>query len=568
MSYLPTRRLFLTSVVLSLLVVLTLVACAAGSPEGATPAAPPEPIAPPPPTPLPRGGNLTIRLAAAVPELRPWQPRSRGEEQIIELLYNGLMRLDDQLRPQPDMAERWDASADGRLITFTLRPDVTWHDGRPADAADVVFTINALRAISPTTALLTDLGRIADIRAPTTATVVVSLTERYAPIFSSLAVPVLPRHLLDGKNLANLNFWEIPIGTGPFGFDTRDANTITLVANPNYYRGPPLLDRVAFLLAPDPQVAAAALRDGRLLLAELPWDVWRPFERDAAGTQTGIYSENGYYFLAYNLRDGRPFADQRVRQALAHAIDVPRLVQEVTDDRAIPIGSSAMPGSWADLAPPPTSTIALDRARTLLDEAGWRETAPGGVREREGRTLAGQLFVRGDDARRVAAAERIAGAAQTIGISLTVQPADFETVIRSKYAPPYDFDMLLGSWSNGAGDPTFADSIFYDPSDFALFHSSQISQGPADIRPVLNITGFRDPAYDNQASAARQLYDLERRSQALRLAQLRIAELQPYLFLWADQFGVALSPRVTTLDGPVYLDTPVYLGSIERWYVQ
>jgi ABC-type transport system substrate-binding protein len=85
---------------------------------------------------------------------------------------------------------------------------------------------------------------------------------------------------------------------------------------------------------------------------------------------------------------------------------------------------------------------------------------------------------------------------------------------------------------------------------------------------VLNIGGFVDTAYDNQAAAARQLYDPGERLKAIRLAQERIVAARPYLFLWDDRIAVALSPRVTTLDGPVDLRTPMYLGNIERWYLK
>jgi peptide/nickel transport system substrate-binding protein len=516
---------------------------------------------------------LTIRLAADVPDLRPWQPRSRAEEQITALLYNGLTRLDAKLQPQPDLATAWDASQDGRLITFTLRTDVVWHDGKPFSADDVAYTLSALRELSPTatlpsTALLTDFHKIAQVETPTTNTVVISLTERYAPIFSDLAVPILPKHLLVGKDISTLNFWSAPIGTGPFQLAQRQAGTsVTLASNKRFYRGEPLLDRVAFLVA-DPKVAAAALKDGRLLLAELPWSTGQAITQTAPGLQTGAYPENGYYFMAFNTRQGRPFADPRVRNALADAVDLPQLVRTVTGGQGLPIASSIALGSWADVIPPPTSTVDLAGARVLLDEAGWKLPDGGSIRQQNGVTLTAQLYVRGDDQRRVKAAQLIAQAAQQIGIRIDVQPADFETVIKSKYAPPYDFDLLLGSWSNGAGDPAFADYAFYDPNDFALFHSSQINQGVADTRAVLNIGGFSDPAYDNQAAAAQQIYDPTERLKAIRLAQQRIAAARPYLFLWADRLPVALSPRVTTLDGPVNLNTPMYLGNVERWYLK
>ncbi|HWQ11200.1 MAG TPA: peptide ABC transporter substrate-binding protein [Roseiflexaceae bacterium] len=567
MSYVPTRRLFIVSAALTLLVLALLVGCALNPIPDPTPI-PPTPL-PPTPTPLPRGGTLTVRLAQDVPELRPWQPRSRGEELITALVYSGLTRLDERLRPQPDLATSWEATPDGRLITFTLRTDVTWHDGQPLTAEDVAYTLGALREISPTTALLLDLRRITEVTAPNSSTVLISLTERYAPIFSLLAVPVLPKHVLIDKDIAALNFWDVPVGSGPFQLEERRPDAaITLLANRRFYRGAPLLDRVAFVVAPDAQVAADALRGGQLLLAELPWEQVSPVVQAVPGMQSGAYAENGYYFLAFNMRAGRPFADLRLRQALAKAVDLPALVAEVTAGGGAPIGSSAAPGSWADQVPPPNSTVDLEGARRLLDEAGWKVPPGESIRQREGITLTAQLFVRGDDPRRVRAAEVIAAAGRQIGMQIVVQPADFETVIRSKYAPPYDFDLLLGSWSNGAGDPNFADYAFYDPDDFALFHSSQINQGVADTRPVLNIVGFSDSAYDNQAGAARQLYDPDDRLHALQLAQARVAELKPYLFLWADRIPVLLAPQVTTLDGPVHLDTPMYLHNIERWHLK
>ena len=219
MSYLSNFRLLLASILSALFVLLSLVACSQSNlPMSATPL----PTAPAPTaTPLPRGGNLTIRSDADVPNLRPWQPRSRGEEQLIGMLYSGLTRLDSKLRPQPDLASAWESAPDGRVITFTLRSDVSWHDGQPLSAADVAYTLSALHEISPTTALLSDMRRISNVSTPTSTTVVLQLTERYAPLLSMLTVPILPKHLLIDKDIATFDFWNVQIGSGPFQFEER-----------------------------------------------------------------------------------------------------------------------------------------------------------------------------------------------------------------------------------------------------------------------------------------------------------------------------------------------------------
>jgi peptide/nickel transport system substrate-binding protein len=571
----PLRPLWV-GIIATLIAIVALTGCAlAGNPPDPVTAQPPTaPAAPtatlePSPTPQPAGGNLTLRSAVDVPDLRPWQPRSRAEEQLIGLLYRGLIRLDDALRPQPDLAERWEATPDGRTLTFTLRSDLRWHDETPLDAQDVLFTIERLRELPPTdTALLADLRYITAITAPTPTTVVLTLSSRHAPLLAALAVPILPRHLLAERDINTLNFWEVPVGSGPFRFAERQpGQAIVLERYEDFHLGAPLLERVALVVAPDPAVALNALRDEALLLAELPWSLHDSIAAVAPQTRTGAYPENGYYFLGFNLREGRPFADVRVRQALAAAIDVPRLVETATKAQGAPIASSALPGSWADLTPPPAGAD-LARARALLDEAGWTLPEGATIRQREGTPLSASLYVRGDDERRVVAARRIAELAASIGIDIEVIPADFSSVILARYAPPYDFDLLLGSWSNGMGDPTFSDTMFYDPDDFALFHSSQLVQSDVDGRATRNFVGFSDPAYDNQAEAARQLYRLEERIAAISQAQARIAAELPYLFLWADRFPVALNSRVTTLDGPVNLDSPLYLWNIERWYLE
>lgn len=573
MSFLPTRRLFWASLAAALVILGLLAGCdlAVGGP--AAPAASDVALvsspAPPTPTALPRGGNLAVRLAADVPDLRPWQPRSRGEEQLSSLLYSGLMRLDNTLRPVPDLAETWETTPDGRTLTFTLRSGLRWHDGAPLDAGDVLFTLERLRALPVTsTSLLANLRYIGAATAPTSNTVVLTLTSRFAPLLSTLAVPLLPRHLLAERDTATLNFWDVPVGSGPFRLTEREpGQSIVLERFEQFHRGAPLLDRVAFVVAPDPAQSLAALADGRLLLAELPWSAQSELSA-LAGVRSAAYPENGFYFLGFNLREGRPFADARLRQALARAIDLPRLVETATKGQGIPIGSSALPGSWADLTPPLTTTADLEGARALLDAAGWTLPPGATIRQREGVSLVATLYVRGDDERRVVAARRIAEAAASIGIQIEVQPGDFATVISSRYAPPFDFDLLLGSWSNGAGDPNYADALFYDPDDFALFHSSQLSQGEADTRATRNFVGFGDSAYDNQAQAARQLYNQAERVAAISQAQARVAATLPYLFLWTDRLPVGLSERVATLDGPVALESPLYWWNVERWYLR
>lgn len=592
------RRSFATSVFFTGLALLLLAACdlgavtqptpdeqpataAAGTTDQAAPATAEAPTvgaaAESPATPAepaePQGGTLTLRVTEPITSFTPWDLRSRADEYVAELMYNGLVQLDASLRPQPDLAERWETSPDGGIISFTLRSGLEWHDGAPLTADDVVWTLNTLRTLTATNSLLFDLqSTIGDVRSPISGTVVLSLTQAYAPILADLAVPILPRERLEARSaeeLVELNFLDLGAGSGPFELDEVDERSITFIRNDQYFGGRPNLDGAALVVAPDPAAATEALNEGTILLAEFP-------ATGAATTtaeldpelQQGSYPENGSYFLAFNVRADRPFSDTRVRQALAQAVDVPTLVRDVAGERAQPIATSISPAAWAfpeDAALPQRD---LDRSRQLLEEAGWQLPEGQTVRAREGISLTAQLFVRGDDTRRLAAAQRIAADAEEIGMRIEVLPADFDTVILAKLAPPYDFDLLLSSWVNAPNTAGFATNRFYDPDDYAIFGAERIWQGTADTRSGLrNIGGFANPEYETAARQARATYDPDQRAAAIRASQAVIQRELPYLFLWTDRIPVVMSPTIQAGGAAIELDSPRYLWNVERWYI-
>ncbi len=557
----------------SLILLLVLASCSFSSPEATTPV----PTAAPTAAVLevPEGGTLSVRIDQDVGALHPWAPSSHAEEQMLRLLYRSLTRLDANLVPQPDIATSWTSDSSGRTLTMTLRTDVTWHDGTPLQAADAAWTLNMLRDISPTTTLLSDLHTyIADVQAPTSSTLVLKLNEAYAPLLAELSTPILPEHIFGSRppeQLAGTDFWREAIGSGPFKFEERQPDqAISFVRNENDPDQVPFLDRVAFIVAPDTEIAIQAFRDGEVLAGEMPWNgvgVLSNTQDLEQSFNVGTYPENSFYFLALNTRRGHVFNDVRVRQALQLAIDQ-RTILEVAGNQALGIRSTHLPTTWAAPSTGGLGNGELAQAEDLLNQAGWILPEGGSVRASNGITLSVALYVRGDDQRRVEVAERIASAAHNIGIDLVVTPADFDSVIQSKLAPPFDFDAALMSWSNNRVSSGYASYAAYDPDDFPLFHSSQIYQGPADGRPGLrNFVGFNDSSYDNLSVAARALYDTDRRRELYHQTDAILAEKVPYIFLWANRVPVFVNTQVQSARGPLALNTPMWLDDLPYWYL-
>jgi peptide/nickel transport system substrate-binding protein len=520
---------------------------------------------------VPQGGTLTIRLAQDVTTLNPFFiPRSITEideaaQTVTSLIFSGLTRLDNRLQPVPDLAESWTPAPDGLSVDFTLRAGALWSDGQPVTVDDVTWTYQSyLKLPTPSTVQVHLQDAVLAIEPSKAApnTVRFWLKRKYAGLLTDVAAPILPKHLLADVPLDRMAVHPYsykPVGSGPFVFQERkEGQSILLAANPRYYGGAPHLAGVAFLVAPDPQVAVNALADGSLLAAEVPAATWQAYAA-RPGIQSvftlGRYADTGYYFAGFNLRPGHLFSDTALRQAFAYALDKGALVREATGDAGVPIWSDVPPSSWAYAPDTPRLDHDPAKAQALLDGAGWK---PGknGIRQKDGKLLAFPLYVPLGDATRQKAAELMQAPLAAVGISMTVTIADFDSVLKAKLDPrrdpAFDFDAMLLGW----------DSSSTDPDDFALFHSSQI---PTKENPGgLNFTGFAAPEFDQRAVEARSAYDFSARAAAQARMQAILAEELPYEFLWADGHFLILSRR---LGGPVDPTSPRWLWNVEQWWL-
>ena len=187
-----------------------------------------------------RDGTAVIVVQADPGHLNPAISTGSHVHAVADSLYNALVELDRDLRPQPDLAQRWTVSERGTVYTFQLMPNVKWHDGTPFTSADVKFTFDEvlLKHHARTKAGIGAV--IAAIETPAPDTVVFSLKKPYGALLQLLNVteaPILPRHLYQGSdpltNPVNLK----PVGTGPFKLESyRTDQQVVMVRNPDYFK--------------------------------------------------------------------------------------------------------------------------------------------------------------------------------------------------------------------------------------------------------------------------------------------------------------------------------------------
>ncbi len=283
-------------------------------------------------------------------------------------------------------------SEDGRTITLRLRDDLVWSDGAPLTSADFLFTYQM--AIDPNNAVASSYpyDRIESISAPDARTVVITFPEPFAPWLATMWKGILPEHILrpvyeaEGT-LDNAAWNRFPsVGCGPYVLSEWETGSFArFVVNENYWLDRPLIDEIVTLFVPDDasQVAALQAGDGDvgafIAYADIP-----PLQ--AAGVRViavaSGYNEGWFFYL--DPAQGHPaLQDVRVRQAIALALDRDALVRDLLLGLTEPPATFWHNTPWADpsIQPWPYDP---DRARALLDEAGWIDSNGDGIREKDG----------------------------------------------------------------------------------------------------------------------------------------------------------------------------------------
>lgn len=386
--------------------------------------------------PVTRGGTL---VACVVPEpsgLVAGLSISAPAVAISANIFDGLVTYEDvTYAPRPSLAERWEPSPDGKSITFHLRQDVLWHDGKPFTSADVQYSLMEVTKKIHPRGNATFANLIA-VETPDAATATFRFSQPSPVIWKALdgsETQILPRHLYENTDVL-ANPWNAkPIGTGPFVFmEWVRGDHILLERNPHYWdKGKPYLDRVLFRIIPDAGARGAALENGDVHYAPISpvplSDVARLRTLPQLIVDTAGYeSVSPVYFLDFNLRHD-VFHDVRVRRAIAHAIDRDTLAATAWYGLAKP-ATGPIPSYQTEFYTADTPQYPFDprRAEQLLDEAGHFRGADG-VRL----TIDQLPLPYGEDY--VRSAEFIRQALKRIGIQFTLRTFDLPTYLRIIY---------------------------------------------------------------------------------------------------------------------------------------
>lgn len=345
-----------------------------------------------------RAQTLRVAVQQEPRTLNPVLSTQGIEDDAFNLIFDGLVRVDDAGALVPDLATRvptlqnGDIARDGKTVTYHLVRTATWHDGAPVTSDDVKFTYEAIVAPRNDVVSRSPYDRFERVDTPDPYTVVVRLKTPYAPVIATSFTAsgpgvIVPAHILRGVTDFNRNAFAMrPVGSGPFKVVMwKHGQDLSFAANRAYFRGSPKIARIVWRFYPNENTILALLRAHDVDLVDGLGVATYALLAGAPGLISELASSLEWEHLTFNTARG-PLEDVLVRRALCEAMDVDEIYAKVyhrAGDRGVGFQHPRTP--WYD-SKLTSCRYDPDHARALLERAGWH-AGPAGLRTRGGRPL-------------------------------------------------------------------------------------------------------------------------------------------------------------------------------------
>ncbi len=352
-----------------------------------------------------------------------------------------------------------------------------------------------------------------------------------------------------------LDYARRPVGAGPYRFESyTPGDRVVMARNPYWFRTQVAPEKAVALIS-SAASAAASLQQGDLAwLPEVDPEIVATMQGDP-NLRISTFAGRDFYYIAFNMREGRIYSDPKLRRAFAMCIDHDETILRATAGEGIPIVTSRPPGSW--MANPDLAAFARDvqGARKLIEQSGWKRGADG-VYAKAGKRLSTDLWVRESRPQRVEFAKLAKAQLADCGIEVRVREVAFETLM-PLLAFPNNFDTLLG------GDRASLNSDF---DDYSILHSSQCTT--KDLPNGDNFVCWRNDEADRLLEQERTEHDPAKRQEVYRSLDTLIRDDVPYYYLWYDAGHRGYSNRLSA-QSPEEVDTttPLDWWNQDAWVV-
>lgn len=492
-----------------------------------------------------RGGDIIIGTINEPTTLNPIYPPLGKSIGVENLLFLSLHGRNSEGKIVPQLAYSWEYSEDFKSITYYLRKDVQWSDGKPVTAEDVKFTLDLIKNPDVGSPLAASVRFIDSAKVINPHKICFYFTRVYADELIDSGITPLPMHILKFvKDMRNAAFNTSPVGNGPYTLEKWErGKSMELVANDKYYKGRPPLDNVVFWFAPGEEELAVELLEGNV---DIVTDVTPSlYERIKEKEDINLIIKPGhtYTYIGWNLE--KPlFKEKKMRLALTYAINRENLVENVLLNLADVAKGPIPPTSWAYDDELTTISYSPEEAAKLLDDMGWELHERTNIRRKDRIPLRFILITNKENPIRVAIANFIVSELTKIGVTVVTEFLDTQTFINRLVSR--DFDAFILGWSiKERIDPT-------------IVWNSDPEKGK------FNLVSYRNSEVDEMIEKGLLTLDRRETKKIWAAFQKIIAEDIPNTFLFYPQEISAANRRVNGINKN---DTRFILADLEHYWI-
>jgi len=477
------------------------------------------------------GGTLARALPSDVVTLNAIVAPDFTSYLVYKWIFDPLIDYDIDMKPVGVLAESWEVSEDNLVTTFHLRKNVTWHDGEPFDADDVVFSYDTV--MDPTVDAINkrpSFAKVEKVERVDAHTVKVNWKQPYAPGIAAWNFHIMPEHVYgygkgDGESFNRHPKNAEPVGTGPFRFsEWKRGERVVLLANDDYFNGRPHLDKVIFKVIPQPETRLASFKTGELDVTGISADQWNRLKGDRSfldRVHIFEYYGRAYYFVGWNQDGSNPFfADKKVRQAMTYAMNRKGVVDRILLGHGTRATGPFYIKGWE--SNPAVKPYPYDpaKASALLEDAGWSDSDGDGIRDKDGEPFSFECLTVAEAPMFARFLEIFQQDLMRVGVKLEIRTIEWKVFQERTHR--HAFQAYLTGWR-----------IADDPDPYHMFHSSQAELLEDGMGVGQNDVSYRNERLDALIEEQLRTMDFEARQKVFWKIHELVAEDQPHTYLFA-----------------------------------
>lgn len=499
--------------------------------------------------------NGVLNMFSTAPDtLNPILTANAYVKEYSCFLFESLVKVDENQKALPFLAESWEGSDDGLTWTFYLRENIYWHDGIPFSAEDVEFTANTIMNASVNSPYKTSFDNVESFSAQDSRTFKVVLKSPNSFTPELMTFPIIPKHYFLGEDIMTTPKNSSPIGTGPYKFaEYKENEFIRLGANENWWNisvdgdnglSLPYIQEVNIKIYGRDQSVINAFGSQEVDVITADRTSWIGYSGRTDITLKKHVS-NEFEFIAFNLSN-KILKEKEVREAIAYTIDRGRIINSIMPGEAVASDLPVIPDTWLYDTNILYYERDVEKAKQILSESGWTDTNGVLYKRINGvnTPLKLELIVNDNNEHRIAAADMIKDQLKEAGINIKVTKLKWEDELSKVQSGKYDM-AFIGCTVTSIPDISF------------LYSSAKIGTG-------LNIAGYSNEDVDSYLSLILKEKDPSMKKAYFINMKEIISQDVPYLGLYFYNDAVIYNKKLRGEFSPSIWNK---YDDFTRWYI-